>query len=310
VAGSNNTQFDIAFGLQTGPETVTMTLDANIASAAGQLLDQNQNGVLGEASDGFSASFSIGGGGGSGSTTFTSVDTPLPIRDFQYTESTVTVPTDTVISKITVKINLTHTYDSDLQIWIVGPSGYSALLVNRRGGSGDNFNGTVFDSSASLSIVAGAAPFSGTYRPEQSLAAAYNGYDAKGTWTLVIRDVAAQDIGTLNSWSLTIQGTSGTGLGPANVRLAGLKASELAWMLGNGQTTGMERTAQRLAEAATCEPSDPGTPSSAVRTVAGHTPLALAYSQGMAQHSRVLQQADGLLAAFFTGLADVVKGLA
>src|SRR5205814_668277 len=128
----------------------------------------------------------------------------------------------------------------------------------------------------------------------------------KGTWRLVIKDVAAQDVGTLNSWSLTITGTSGTGLGPANVRLSGLKASDLAWELGNLPAAVTPRQAVSAAQMVW----DPSTPSSAIRTVDGRTPLAVAYQQGMAQHSRVLRQAGDLLAAFFTGLADVVKGLA
>jgi hypothetical protein len=88
-------------------------------------------------------------------------------------------------------------------------------LANRRGSSGDNYTNTVFDSTATKAISAGTAPFAGTYRPETSLAAAYNGYDAAGTWQLIVQDRARLDSGKLNSWSLTIQGTPGTGAGAA-----------------------------------------------------------------------------------------------
>src|SRR5205814_9369479 len=37
----------------------------------------------------------------------------------------------------------------------------------------------------------------------------FNSLDAKGTWTLQVSDVAAQDQGTHKSWSLTITGTPG-----------------------------------------------------------------------------------------------------
>ena len=125
------------------------------------------------------------------------------------------------ISKITVKINLNHTWDSDLKISLRSPVGTTVVLSNRRGGSGDNYTNTVFDSSAAVSIVSGAAPFAGTYRPEQSLTA-FNTQNASGTWSLIVQDLAAQDVGRINSWSITVTTNPGgtafaEGAGPAAV---------------------------------------------------------------------------------------------
>lgn len=148
------------------------------------------------------------------STTFSATDLPLGIYDFTTTVSEITVPTDIAISKLTVQLSISHTYDSDLIIYLVSPSGTVVTLANRRGGSGDNYSNTVFDSTSSKAIGTGTAPFSGTYKPETSLAT-FNNLDAIGTWELVVQDRASRDQGKLNSWSLTIQGTAGTGTGAA-----------------------------------------------------------------------------------------------
>jgi subtilisin-like proprotein convertase family protein len=96
--------------------------------------------------------------------------------------------------------SLNHTFDSDLTIDVVSPAGTTVRLFNRHGGSGDNLTSTVFDDQAATSITAGAAPFTGSFKPFEALSA-FTGQDANGTWRLVVRDVASLDTGTLNSWS-------------------------------------------------------------------------------------------------------------
>lgn len=71
------------------------------------------------------------------------------------------------------------------------------------GGTGNNFTNTTLDDDAATSITAGAAPFTGTFRPEGSLAT-FNGLNPNGTWALRITDDELILFGTLNSWSLTI----------------------------------------------------------------------------------------------------------
>ncbi len=110
-----------------------------------------------------------------------------------------TINSNTVVS---VRINITHTYDGDLLVQLVAPSGNAINLSNRRGGSGDNFNNTLFTSTAATLISSGAAPFTGTYRPDGAFTA-LTGL-ANGTWTLRVIDQAGQDVGTINSWTLTL----------------------------------------------------------------------------------------------------------
>ena len=67
----------------------------------------------------------------------------------------------------------------------------------------------MFDDQAATSITLGAAPFTGSFKPE-GLLSTLNGIPANGTWTLEITDDANADIGTLNSWSLTITNPAGS----------------------------------------------------------------------------------------------------
>ncbi len=108
-------------------------------------------------------------------------------------------------SVVSVKINITHTYDGDLLIQLISPSGNTINLSNRRGGSGDNFVNTIFSASAVTSIVSGSAPFTGSYTPEGAFSALTG--NINGTWTLKVIDQAGNDVGTINNWTLTVNNT-------------------------------------------------------------------------------------------------------
>ena len=136
--------------------------------------------------------------------TTVSTDVPKAILDMATITSVLNVGTHTIVGDLEVRVNLTHTWDGDLRISLISPSNTSVMLVNRRGGSGDNFTNTDFDDEAATAITSGSAPFTGRYRPEQSLSA-FDGQDSFGTWTLRVEDAADIDIGTLLSWSITVR---------------------------------------------------------------------------------------------------------
>jgi len=100
-------------------------------------------------------------------------------------------------------LDITHTWDSDLDIYLEAPDGTIIPISSDNGSSGDNYTGTCFDMTAGTSITAGTAPFSGTYLPEGDLGLANNGQSANGVWSLCITDDAGGDSGTLNNWSIT-----------------------------------------------------------------------------------------------------------
>jgi subtilisin-like proprotein convertase family protein len=144
----------------------------------------------------------------------------VAINDLSTVDSTLNVTSHYIIQDLNVLLSsLTHSYDGDLVISIFAPSGTSALLSNRRGGSGDNFINTVFDDAAAAAIESGSAPFTGSFRPEESLSV-FNGTDAFGTWKLRVSDVARIDVGTLNTWGLNI--TPAQVPEPATTALLGL----------------------------------------------------------------------------------------
>ncbi|MFK7820787.1 MAG: proprotein convertase P-domain-containing protein [Planctomycetaceae bacterium] len=145
-------------------------------------------------------------GGGSGNGSFTSNERVEIDADAANTvQSELTVNgVDGSISDINVTVDIDHTWDEDLLVTLVSPSGTRVQMIRYVGGDGDGFNNTMLDDSASVDIADGSAPFSGTFVPHQSLSA-FDGEDANGVWTLVVRDNVAEDGGTLNSWTLDVE---------------------------------------------------------------------------------------------------------
>ena len=173
--------------------------------------DANENGVrdLDEAGlSGWTVYQDLNGNGAfdAGAANVSSTDVPKTISSV----GSVTVTSDLVVSNLgasisdlNVTLNVTHSYDDDLLITLISPSGQRVALVTRRGGGENDFNNTTLDDEAATSIAAGTAPFSGSFRPEQPLAA-LDGTNPNGTWKLEIVDEFTGDGGALNSWSLAV----------------------------------------------------------------------------------------------------------
>lgn len=115
----------------------------------------------------------------------------------------ITVTDSFIIDDVNATLNIKHPYDSDLTVFLKGPDGTRINLFTRVGGSGDNFSGTILDDEASLAITSGSAPFSGSFRPAESLGV-FDGKNVHGTWTLEITDSVRRDKGTLLNWTLTV----------------------------------------------------------------------------------------------------------
>jgi subtilisin-like proprotein convertase family protein len=143
-------------------------------------------------------------------TTYPSTDTPKPIPDVRTPPvlSSIVVSDTGAVSDVNVILNISHTFDGDLDIFLIGPDGTRVELTTDNGGTGENFVNTVFDDQAATSITVGTPPYTGSFKPE-GLLSALNGIPANGTWTLEITDDTNADSGTLNSWSLQITNPSG-----------------------------------------------------------------------------------------------------
>ncbi|MBI1850852.1 MAG: proprotein convertase P-domain-containing protein [Planctomycetes bacterium] len=131
-------------------------------------------------------------GGGNQVVTFTSTPN-LAIPDNNTTGVTngIAVATAETITSVSVNVSITHTFQGDLEVSLIGPDATTVLLHNRTGGGTDNINTT----------------YNVTTRSAGALTA-FNGKNTSGTWTIKVRDLAAVDVGTLNSWKLTFNGYS------------------------------------------------------------------------------------------------------
>jgi hypothetical protein len=122
-------------------------------------------------------------------------------------DAIITVTDHFVIGDVDVGINLRHTGVFDLQLSLTSPSGTTVILnlYDPFFGyfDGDNYQSTMFDDEALLSITEGQAPFAGSYRPLEALSA-FDGEDAYGSWHLGIYDAWPMDTGTLTSFRLVL----------------------------------------------------------------------------------------------------------
>jgi len=137
---------------------------------------------------------------------FFSTDTPLGLEDpkgnkAKTTTSSLSIAESGTVLDVDVRLDITHTRDSDLSAVLVAPDGTEVLLFANLGGSGDNYSLTLFDDQADNLITDGAAPFQGTFQPVGNLSD-FNGLELNGTWQLRISDNSKGDTGTLNSWTL------------------------------------------------------------------------------------------------------------
>ncbi|MEZ4839343.1 reprolysin-like metallopeptidase [Flavobacterium sp.] len=119
--------------------------------------------------------------------------------------STLTIPTNQnqSIDKITVTLNITHTWMADLTVTLISPLGTQVQLFSGQCTSRDNAVATFDDEGITLTCQTTTPTITGTLIPSQPLSALI-GQNTEGTWTLRVFDSANQDGGTLNSWGITI----------------------------------------------------------------------------------------------------------
>ncbi len=136
---------------------------------------------------------------------YKSSDVPKDIPGKGTETSTLTIADTGPIVDLNVKLNITHPYDADLDVFLIAPDGTRVELFTDVGGTSANFEDTILDDEASESILDGTGPFAGSYQPEGSLAD-FKNKNVSGTWTLeVTDDWSVNRAGTLNSWSLIVE---------------------------------------------------------------------------------------------------------
>lgn len=133
------------------------------------------------------------------------------------TLSVTDVPATAVLTGISVRINATHTWNSDLSFNLRAPNGKILNLVNNKGGQGLGFTNAIISSTGTTSLpTATTTPITGTFAADAVLGAGATGFASNassfadlynvgnGDWTLAIRDRALGDVGVLTEWSITL----------------------------------------------------------------------------------------------------------
>ncbi len=121
-----------------------------------------------------------------------SMDTPLPITDFNTTTSSITVSDQFCVTDVDVEVAISHTFIGDLEVVLTAPTGVSVVLHDRTGGGANDIFETYDDDGA------------GILPDGPGILDDFVGEFAQGVWTLSITDNAGADQGTLNSWNLQI----------------------------------------------------------------------------------------------------------
>jgi len=118
--------------------------------------------------------------------------------------STIRIPAAGTVKRLSVSVDIKHTYVGDLLVTLSGPGGAQAVLHQRAGGSRDDLS-LRYDSASVTAL------------------AALVGQGAEGDWVLQVSDLEGQDEGTLQRWSLDLTVEAATAApagGEATPRLA------------------------------------------------------------------------------------------
>ncbi len=112
----------------------------------------------------------------------TSLGQPIPDADMTGVTNTFSVTKNFRVEHVTLTTEITHTYRSDIEIWLTSPNGTENQLAGRGNDSANNLNWT----------------FS-TVRNW--------GETSSGDWIVKVLDRYIQDTGTVNNLTLTLYGT-------------------------------------------------------------------------------------------------------
>lgn len=143
-----------------------------------------------------------------------STDTSLPSNaSAVQVTSTIDVSDDFPISDLNLTLAITGANLANMDATLVNPQGTRVNLYSQSLG-GRNFSNTTFDDEATKTVNQGTQPWTGSFKPIQSLTA-LDSQSMLGTWTLELNFTAQSQASQrnssnaiLDSWTLTAQGAS------------------------------------------------------------------------------------------------------
>jgi subtilisin-like proprotein convertase family protein len=137
---------------------------------------------------------------------YASADVPVEISDSNEVTITSNLNVDqtAVIESLTITMDITHTWVSDLTATLISPQGTEVQLFSDDCWQSDDVIATFSDQGQiSVCDATSIAALSGLLLPDEALSA-FVGESASGQWQLRIEDGFGADGGNLNSWSLNI----------------------------------------------------------------------------------------------------------
>ncbi len=120
--------------------------------------------------------------------------------------STITITDDVILNSMTLDLDISHSYMSDLDISLTSPAGTTINLIQDRCGFRNDLLATFSDDGAALSCSFFSPTVNGVILPEDPFST-FAGESTLGDWTLTVFDDTNQDGGTLNAWSIDYCGT-------------------------------------------------------------------------------------------------------
>ena len=137
--------------------------------------------------------------------TYTADDLPQRIRDSNNLSGVTNVDlniTDmAIIEDLNVHVSIDHTYIGDISINLLTPDNKLIKLSQNLGDKLKDYTNTVFDQEAEDPIVFAIPPFTGSYRPFESLSS-LRGKNLNGRWRLIIEDNFEGVSGFLKEFSI------------------------------------------------------------------------------------------------------------
>ena len=119
------------------------------------------------------------------------------------TVASINMNFDSPILDLDIVVDLDHTWLEDLTLYLETPEGTRFILSSELGGSNDDYTQTIFDQEADVNIFNGTAPFTGRFKPTQSISSIY-GTSTKGIWKLIVEDGYSEDTGILFEFTLNL----------------------------------------------------------------------------------------------------------
>jgi subtilisin-like proprotein convertase family protein len=123
-------------------------------------------------------------GGTQGELTIATTDPVQNVRDYTTVEQHVDVAQDCTIGRAAVVLDLQHSYVADLRVALRAPSGTEVVLHNHQSGSRRSLSTTI------------------DWDDRRGVLHTLAGQNARGRWTLTVRDSVGADSGTLHTFSM------------------------------------------------------------------------------------------------------------